>query len=430
MQSDQSEPAHDDSPGDSSSAGEPVSRFFPYPAALLALTISAFAIGTNEFIIVGLLTPIGTDLGVTVATAGLLVSLYALAVAFGAPVITGLASRVGRRKLLLSLMGLFVAGNVVAAFAPTYELLVLARVLTGLAHGVFFAIGSTIAVDIVRKERESSAVAMMFAGLTVATATGVPLGTYIGQSFGWRTTFWAIVLLGLIGFVSSWVLLPRDLENKEQGSFADQLSALVEGQILLVLAMTAIGYGGTFVAFTYLEPILREISGFEPATVSALLVLYGAGVFVGNLGGGKLSDRFGAVQTLVGLFAVQAVVLAAFTFTASDPTWSIVTVFLLGVVGFANVPPLQTYIVNKAERLAPEAVNVVSGLNIGAFNVGIAVGAYVGGWVTEGGNGLSLVDTPWVGALFVLGGLALTVLSWLLDRRQSSSKTPSAVTSD
>ncbi|KZN23158.1 MFS sugar transporter [Haladaptatus sp. R4] len=407
-----------------------MSRFFPYPAALLALTISAFAIGTNEFIIVGLLTPIGTDLGVSVATAGLLVSLYALAVAFGAPVITGLTSRIGRRTLLLSLMGLFVAGNVVAAFAPTYELLVLARILTGFAHGVFFAIGSTIAVDIVREERESSAIAIMFAGLTVATATGVPFGTYIGQNFGWQTTFWAIVLLGVVGFVSSWILVPRDLEHKEQGSFVDQISALTEGQILLVLAMTAIGYGGTFVAFTYLEPILREISGFEPTTVSALLVLYGAGVFVGNLSGGRLSDRFGAVQTLVGLFAVQAVVLAAFTFTASDPTWSIVTVFFLGVVGFANVPPLQTYIVNKAERLAPEAVNVVSGLNIGAFNVGIAVGAYVGGWVTGFNNGLGLIDTPWIGALFVVGGLALTIVSWLLDRQQSASKSSAAVTAD
>ena len=429
MQSNQSEPRHDP-PGDESPSGEQVSRFFPYPAALLALTISAFAIGTNEFIIVGLLTPIGTDLSVTVATAGLLVSLYALAVAFGAPVITGMASRIGRRTLLLSLMGLFVAGNVVAAFAPTYELLVLARIITGFAHGVFFAIGSTIAVDIVRKERESSAIAIMFAGLTVATATGVPLGTYIGQNFGWRTTFWAIVILGAIGFVSSWVLIPRDLETKEQGSISDQLAALAEGQILLVLAMTAIGYGGTFVAFTYLEPILREISGFAPATVSALLVLYGAGVFVGNLGGGRLSDRFGAVQTLVGLFFLQAIVLAAFTFTASDPTWSIVTVFFLGIVGFANVPPLQTYIVNKAERLAPEAVNVVSGLNIGAFNVGIAVGAYVGGWVTESANGLGLVDTPWIGAVFVVGGLLLTLVSWTLDRRQTSTTTSSAVSSD
>ena len=429
MQSNQSEPRHDP-PGDESPSGEQVSRFFPYPAALLALTISAFAIGTNEFIIVGLLTPIGTDLSVTVATAGLLVSLYALAVAFGAPVITGMASRIGRRTLLLSLMGLFVAGNVVAAFAPTYELLVLARIITGFAHGVFFAIGSTIAVDIVRKERESSAIAIMFAGLTVATATGVPLGTYIGQNFGWRTTFWAIVILGSIGFVSSWVLIPRDLETKEQGSISDQLAALAEGQILLVLAMTAIGYGGTFVAFTYLEPILREISGFAPATVSALLVLYGAGVFVGNLGGGRLSDRFGAVQTLVGLFFLQAIVLAAFTFTASDPTWSIVTVFFLGIVGFANVPPLQTYIVNKAERLAPEAVNVVSGLNIGAFNVGIAVGAYVGGWVTESANGLGLVDTPWIGAVFVVGGLLLTLVSWTLDRRQTSTTTSSAVSSD
>ena len=177
MQSNQSEPTHGDSSGDGSPESEKISRFFPYPAALLALTISAFAIGTNEFIIVGLLTPIGTDLGVSVSTAGLLVSLYALAVAFGAPVITGLASRIGRRTLLLSSMGLFVAGNVVVAFSPTYELLVLARILTGFAHGVFFAIGSTIAVDIVREERESSAIAIMFAGLTVATATGVPLGT-------------------------------------------------------------------------------------------------------------------------------------------------------------------------------------------------------------------------------------------------------------
>ena len=382
------------------------------PIALLALTLSAFAIGTTEFVIVGLLPTIGTDLGVSLPSAGLLVSLYALGVAIGAPVLTALSGKVPRKLLLLSLMVLFTLGNLLAWKAPGYESLVLARIVTGLAHGVFFSIGSTIATSLVPKEKAASAIAIMFTGLTVALVTGVPLGTFIGQHLGWRETFLAVSALGVIAFIGSLLFVPKNITHRPPASLLQQLQVLKQPRLLLVYAMTAVGYGGSFIAFTFLAPILQDISGFSAGTVSLVLLVYGVSVAVGNIWGGKLADRRGPIGALKIIFALLAAVLLMLSLTAGNPWLALLTVLLWGAVAFGNVPGLQVYVIRQAEHYTPQAVDVASGLNIAAFNLGIAGGAWLGGLIVAH---LGLIHTAWIGALVVLVALALTVLSGHLD---------------
>ncbi|MDQ1918979.1 MFS transporter [Massilia pseudoviolaceinigra] len=384
------------------------------PLALWALTLSAFAIGTTEFVIVGLIPTIAASLGVSVPSAGLLVSLYALGVAIGAPVLTALTGRVPRKQLLLGLMALFTIGNLVAWMAPGYFALMAARVLTGLAHGVFFSIGSTIATSLVSKEKAASAIALMFTGLTVALVTGVPLGTWIGQSFGWQSTFLAVSLLGVIAFIGSYFLVPPTIAMSPPASLMTQLAVLKKPRLLLVYAMTTLGYGGTFIAFTYLAPILQEVSGFSASSVSLVMLVYGVSVACGNIWGGKLADKKGPIKALQIVFALLAAVLLLLTFTASNMWLALGTVLLWGAVAFGNVPGLQVYVVQRAERDAPQAVDVASGLNIAAFNVGIALGAWGGGLIVAH---VGLMATPWIGAIVVVGALGLTTLAGWLDRR-------------
>ncbi|WP_282243439.1 MFS transporter [Stenotrophomonas sp. PS02300] len=384
------------------------------PLALLALTLGAYAIGTTEFVIVGLIPTIAADLGVSLPSAGLLVSLYALGVAVGAPVLTALTGRVPRKTLLVALMVLFTLGNVIAWMAPSYGSLIVARVLTGLAHGVFFSIGSIIATSVVPKEKAASAIAIMFTGLTVALVTGVPLGTFIGQHLGWRATFLAVAALGVIALIGSLLFVPRNLQRSEPATFGQQLSVLAQPRLLLVYAITALGYGGTFLSFTYLASILQDVTGFSPNAVSGVLLVYGVSVAIGNLWGGRLADRRGPIPALKLIFGLLALVLFALAFTAHNTWLVLLTVLALGAVAFGNVPGLQVYVVKQAQRFAPQAADVASGLNIAAFNVGIAMGASLGGLVVDH---LGLMHTPWLGALVVLGALGLTVLSGRLDRR-------------
>ncbi|WP_145478706.1 MFS transporter [Stenotrophomonas rhizophila] len=384
------------------------------PLALLALTLGAYAIGTTEFVIVGLIPTIAADLGVSLPSAGLLVSLYALGVAVGAPVLTALTGRVPRKTLLVALMVLFTLGNVIAWMAPSYGSLIVARVLTGLAHGVFFSIGSIIATSVVPKEKAASAIAIMFTGLTVALVTGVPLGTFIGQHLGWRATFLAVAALGVVALLGSLLFVPRNLQRSEPATFGQQLAVLAQPRLLLVYAITALGYGGTFLSFTYLASILQDVTGFSANAVSGVLLVYGVSVAIGNLWGGRLADRRGPIPALKLIFGLLALVLFALTFTAYNTWLVLLTVLALGAVAFGNVPGLQVYVVKQAQRFAPQAADVASGLNIAAFNVGIAMGASLGGLVVDH---LGLMHTPWIGALVVLGALGLTVLSGRLDRR-------------
>jgi len=384
------------------------------PLALLALTLGAFAIGTTEFVIVGLLPTIAADLQVSLPSAGLLVSLYALGVAIGAPVLTALTGRVPRKTLLVALMLVFTLGNLVAFLAPGYNALIVARILTGLAHGVFFSIGSIIATSVVPKEKAASAIAIMFTGLTVALVTGVPLGTFIGQHLGWRATFLAVSGLGVVALLGSLAFVPRNLAQSAPATFRQQLGVLAQPRLLMVYAMTALGYGGTFLSFTYLAPILQEVTGFSANAVSGVLLVYGISVAFGNVWGGRLADRLGPIPALKRIFALLALVLLVLTFTAHSTWLVLLTVLALGAVAFGNVPGLQVYVVKQAQRHAPQATDVASGLNIAAFNIGIALGASLGGLVVEH---IGLMHTPWLGALVVVGAFALTALSGRLDRR-------------
>lgn len=386
------------------------------PIALLALTLSAFAIGTTEFVIVGLIPTMAADLNVSLPSAGLLVSLYALGVAIGAPVLTALTSKMNRKHVLLAVMGLFVVGNLLAWQAPGYNTLIAARILTGLAHGVFFSIGSTIATGLVSKEKAASAIAIMFTGLTVALVTGVPLGTYIGQHFGWETTFLIVAILGLIALVGSALLVPNNLKQDATASLKDQLKVLTQPRLLLVYAITALGYGGTFTAFTYLAPILEQVSGFDASAVGLIMLVYGVSVAVGNIQGGKMADRFGPVKALTIIFAGLAAILFVLNFTAYNPIAAVITILVWGAFAFGNVPGLQVYVVKLAEKYTPNAVDVASGLNIAAFNVGIALGSWSGGLIVERAG---LMNTPWVGGVVVISALLLTRLSGALDKREN-----------
>ncbi len=384
------------------------------PIALFALTISAFAIGTTEFVIVGLIPTIANDLNVSLPSAGLLVSLYALGVAIGAPVLTAITGKWNRKNLLLALMLLFTIGNIVAYYSPNYESLIIARILTGLAHGVFFSIGSTIATSLVSKDKEASAIAIMFTGLTVALVTGVPLGTFIGQEFGWRFTFLAVSALGLISLLGSYFLIPKNLKESIPTKISQQISVLTNPRLVLVYLITALGYGGTFIAFTYLVPILEQITGFDSNMVAILLLVYGISVAIGNIWGGKLADRLGPIQALYRIFIGLALVLVTFSFTATNPYLAVATILVWGAFAFGNVPGLQVYVVQLAKEHAPHAVDTASGLNIAAFNVGIAFGAWSGGLIVEN---YSLINTPWIGAIVVLFALALTYFSGMLDKK-------------
>ena len=383
------------------------------PLALLALTISAFAIGTTEFVIVGLVPTIAEQLSISLPSAGLLVSIYALGVAIGAPVLTALTGKLPRKQLLLALMVLFTIGNLLAWQAPGYITLVIARLLTGLAHGVFFSIGSTIATSLVPKEKAASAIAIMFGGLTVALVTGVPLGTFIGQHFGWRETFLAVSMLGVIALIASAVLVPSNIPGRAPASLSDQLKVLTHPRLLMIYAITALGYGGVFTAFTFLAPMMQNLAGFTPNAVSWILLGYGVAVAIGNIWGGKLADKHGAVSALKFIFAALAALLLVFQFTASVQYAALATILVMGVFAFGNVPGLQVYVVQKAEQYTPAAVDVASGLNIAAFNVGIALGSVIGGQTVEH---YGLAQTPWIGALIVVGALLLTGLSGRLDK--------------
>ncbi|MCR6629240.1 MAG: MFS transporter [Magnetospirillum sp.] len=385
------------------------------PIALYALTIAAYAIGTTEFVSVGLLPIIARDFSISLPAAGLIVSIYALGVTFGAPVLTALTGRMERKPLLIVLMLLFMAGNVLAALSPSYEALLAGRVLSAFAHGVFFSVGSTIAADLVPANRRASAIALMFMGLTVAIVTGVPLGTYIGQVFDWRATFWAVAGLGAVALAGIAALLPGELAKSPPATIMDQIRVLGSGRLLLIFAMTALGYGGTFVTFTYLSPILETISGFSATSVSLILVLYGAAIAVGNISGGRIADR-NPVKALTGLFLAQALVLLIFTFTAPSAIAALLTLAALGFLQFANVPGLQLYVVQLAQEHRPGAVDTASALNIAAFNLGIALGAWLGGEVVAAPD-FGLSATPWVGAIMVAAALVLTYWSGVLDSR-------------
>lgn len=383
------------------------------PLALLALAIGAFGIGTTEFVIMGLLPQVASDYGVPIPTAGLLVSGYALGVVAGAPLMTLLGTRISRKRMLMLLMALFVAGNLLSAAAPTFGVMLTGRVLASLAHGAFFGIGSVVAAGLVAPEKKAGAIAMMFSGLTIANVIGVPMGTLVGQSLGWRTTFVFVAALGVLGLVGIAKLVPE--QPRPQGvRLRHELAAFRNTQVLLAMAMTVLGFGGVFAAITYITPMMTDVAGFAGSSVTWLLVLFGLGMVGGNLVGGRFADRSLMPMLYVSLGGL-ALVLALFTLTAHHKVAAAVTIVLIGALGFATVPPLQKRVLDQAAG----APTLASAVNIGAFNLGNALAAWLGGMVITAGLGYTAPD--WIGALLAASALILAVLSGALERRGAAA---------
>lgn len=352
------------------------------PKALYALALGGFGIGLTEFVIAGLLPEVAADLGVTEQLAGGLISGYALAVAVGAIALTAALGRIDRKRALLGLMVLFIVGNLVSALAPTYGLMLLGRILAALCHGAFFGIGAVVAADLVPPARRAAAIALMFTGLTSANVLGVPLGTFLGQAAGWRSTFWAISGIGVLALLGIAVLTPRVAAPERTGSLLGEFRVFARPQVWLSAVVTVLGFGGMFGAFTYMAYTLTETSGFGSGAVPWLLIIFGIGLFAGNLLGGRAADR-DFPRTLIFVLAALTVVLAAFALLVGNQVAAVAGLLLMGAFGFATVPGLQMRILAHAQ----EAPTLGSGANIAAFNIGNALGAWLGGLAIAAGLG-------------------------------------------
>ncbi|MCH4545584.1 MFS transporter [Rhizobium changzhiense] len=382
------------------------------PLALLVLALSSFAIGTTEFVIMGLLPEVAADLSVSIPQAGWLVTGYALAVAIGAPVMAVSTAKLKRRTALIALMAFFIAGNLLCALASDYWVLMIARVVTALCHGAFFGIGSVVAAGLVAEDRKARAVALMFTGLTLANVLGVPLGTAIGQAYGWRATFGVVTVIGIVTILGLIAILPRD-KQQENGSILREIAALRNSGLWLALSTTVFFAASMFALFTYIAPLLRDVTGVSPEGVTWTLFLIGLGLTIGNLVGGKLADwRLGA--TLAGVFAAIAITSIAFSYTSRFFIPAEITLFLWAMASFAAVPALQVGVVGFGK----DAPNLVSTINIGAFNTGNALGAWVGGLVIDAGFDLTRV--PLAAALMALIGLGATALTYLSARGRAA----------
>ncbi|OEK93362.1 MFS sugar transporter [Staphylococcus saprophyticus] len=366
--------------------------------AILALAMSAFAIGMTEFISVGLLPLIKDSFNTTISLAGLTVSLYAVGVTIGAPLLTPMTNKIKRKHLLIGIMLIFIIANTLAAFSTTFSMLLAMRVLSALMHGVFMSIATAIASDLVSPDKRSSAIAMMFTGLTVATITGVPLGTWIGQQFGWEASFITIAIIGFLSLVINIISVPNDLNEYEQTSMLEQLTVFKNKSLMMVYLITALGYGGTFVVYTYLTTLLTDTLHYSDDAVVILLVIYGVMVAIGNTLGGKLTNNR-PMQVLIGIFLIQAIVLLIVGVTVSHQILGTIAILIMGLFAFMNVPGLQLIVVLFAERKNKATTNFASSLNIASFNIGITLGSVIGGYVL---NHFSITMTPYFGFAMVL----------------------------
>lgn len=428
------------------------------PLAIWAMVVGAFAMGADEFIVAGVVREIAEDLGVTYGAVGALESVYALGVAIGAPVFAAIGTRFGRRPMLLLTTAVFLAGNALSALGPTYELILAGRIVSATAHGAFLGIAAVFAAELVDARRKGRAVALVFSGLTAATVLGAPLGAAVGQVFGWRYTFWTLVVFGGVALLGLLATLPRaagarvpdghpdghaaaghddpghghspgdprpgsEFEGLDAHALAhlggggqaptmrQQVRALARPAVWGALLTTMLGYGGVFTSYVYIAPQLTEVTGFEPVWITPLLLLFGAGLFVGNALGGRLADR-ALMPTVLGSLAVLAAVLFSLNLAVQNPVAMAIMMFVFGVAGFSVVAPLQL----RVMRAAGDAPDVSSAANISAFTLGSAIGIQLGGAAIDGGLGLTSVN--WIGGLITTTGLLVAVVTWaLLDRR-------------
>lgn len=379
------------------------------PIGLIALALGGFGIGLTEFVIMGLLPQVAADFHVTEAVAGWLISGYALAVVVGALALTAAVTRFERKPVLAALMVLFIAGNLISALAPGYTVMMVGRIIAALAHGAFFGIGAVVAASMVAPTKKAGAIAIMFTGLTAANVLGVPFGTMLGQAAGWRSTFWAITVIGVLALAGILALVPRAGAGdagagSTAGGLRGELRAFRSGQVWLSILVTILGYGGMFGAFTYIAFTLTEVTGFSAATVPWLLIVFGVGLFIGNTLGGKAADR-NVDRTLLVVLAALVLVLVAFALTSANQPMTIASMVLLGGFGFATVPGLQM----RVMKYADSAPTLASGANIGAFNVGNALGAWLGGVTITAGLGYT--SPIWAGAATTLAGLVVMAIA-------------------
>lgn len=381
--------------------------------ALVALAMASFGIGTTEFVIMGLLPNVAGDLGVSIPKAGLLVSGYALGVTFGAPILAVATARLNRRTALLLLIGIFIVGNFLCAIAPSYDLLMAARIATALCHGAFFGLGSVVAAQVVRREKRAQAIALMFTGLTLANVLGVPFGTALGQALGWRATFWAVVAIGVAAAIALYAWLPRDIASP-RASLMQEARTLGRPQVLLAMVMSVLASASLFSVFTYIAPILENVTRESPHQVTWALVVFGAGLTLGNFVGGRLGD-WRLMPSVIGIFVLLIGILSLFTLTDRQAWLALPTLFVWGALTFALVSPLQMRVMNEATG----APNLASTLNQGAFNLGNASGAFVGGRALT--DGFTYGGIAWIGAALATVGLMFSVISYALDRGREGS---------
>ncbi|MEV5573949.1 MFS transporter [Spirillospora sp. NPDC052269] len=387
------------------------------PLALLALAISAFGIGTTEFSPNGLLPDLARDFHTSIPTAALLVSGYAFGVVVGAPLLTALGARLPRKGMLLALMGLFIAGNVLSAVAPTYGVLMAGRILAAFSHGAYFGVGAVVAADLVKPEKRAGAIALMFSGLTIANVLGVPAGAWLGQQYGWRMTFWAIAVVGVIGLIGVAALVPKTA--RPEGGLGRELRAFRNPQVWLALGMAVLGWAPVFTVYTYISSTMTDVAGFGEGAVPVVMILFGVGVFGGNLLGGRLADR-ALLPALFATIGATAALTFLFVPAAHTKPTLVVGILLLGAAGFSTVAPLQLRVMDAAKG----APTMASAANIAAFNLGNTIGPFLAGVTIDAGFGYT--STGWVGGLLGVGGFALVVASGLLQRRTDGRGTPAA----
>jgi DHA1 family inner membrane transport protein len=376
---------------------------------LLALAMASFGIGTTEFVIMGLLPDVAHDLAVTIPQAGLLVSAYALGVAFGAPILAVATAGLDRRRALLLLIGIFILGNCLCAIAPNYALLLGARIVTAFSHGAFFGLGAVVAANVVPPRKRAQAIALMFTGLTLANVLGVPFGTALGQAAGWRATFWAVVGIGIVAAAALYAWLPRGMKSTGAG-LLQEARTLGRTQVLLAMLISVLASASLFSVFTYITPILENVTRDSPHQVTWVLLLFGVGLTFGNILGGRLGD-WRLMPSVIAIFILLVAVLGVLTITSPMPWLAGTTIFVWGALAFGLVSPLQMRVVNEASG----APNLASTLNQGAFNLGNAAGAFAGELALT--DGVAYGNIPWIGAGFAALGLAFSLLSHLLDRR-------------
>ena len=379
--------------------------------ALIALSLGGFGIGLTEFVIAGLLTEVSSDLGVSITTAGHLVGAYALAVVPGALIITPFLMKKPPKHALLLLLTFFVIGNILSAWAPSYAVMFSGRIIAALAHGGYFGIGAVLASSLVPQNKQASAVAALFAGLTIANVLGVPTGALIGQHLGWRVTFWIISVIGVIALVGIFTLVPLTQPQQDQLPISQQFRTLGKPQVLVSLITTALVFGGLFGVFTYIEPLLRDITGYSSSSIPWLLVLFGIGLFIGNILGGRAADKDAdrAVLVLSLLLPVVILILGAVV------SWKIpmaAMLFILGMVGFATVPGLQARVLRHAKG----AETLASATNIAAFNLGNSIGVSLAGLAISAGFGIASPTATGAGLTSI--GLLLIVAARYTSNRQ------------